>query len=417
MLDPAIQNFLNDRKENWLKKKIKSNTSDEEKAQFEQSALEDFSLASWLPNAAKRAKQLSLVSHPGKFTHPSARISSIIATEYPKQDGFVRTGNVKAELDVLGNAAALDVYKFLSLELEDGQTILSHLEQSSERIKQQLAIPTAEFQEIENGLMAIKSDNESQVKTSGKIKQVYFPVNKEQSDYHLLSIVTPSNLMFKLKERINDIRFSDEAKLARECRRQNKPSENGFSDIPNLSVIGFGGTKPQNISVLNSNNGGTAYLLASLPPQLEKRTIQPPRDNFFGKYLKPKHFREEFEQFHQQLIDEKNNFHIRYKRDQLVKNIIFQLADFVWKVRYLEAGWSDSDRYDKLPHNQKIWLDRQYRHEREEEGNLLDSINSSIARWFINSYQSLFGDDAIPLGDEQMTHLNQMILKCEGALK
>ena len=35
MLDPAIQDFLNERKAIWLKKKIKTKTTDEEKADFE----------------------------------------------------------------------------------------------------------------------------------------------------------------------------------------------------------------------------------------------------------------------------------------------------------------------------------------------------------------------------------------------
>ena len=79
MLDPAIQDFLNERKEIWLKKKIEIKTTDEEKTEFEQQASEEFSLAIWLPNAAKRAKQLSLVSHPAQLSHPSAKTTTIIA--------------------------------------------------------------------------------------------------------------------------------------------------------------------------------------------------------------------------------------------------------------------------------------------------------------------------------------------------
>ncbi|MBN4071571.1 hypothetical protein JYT30_00245, partial [Desulfotalea psychrophila] len=76
MLDSAIQVFLDERKEIWLKSKIKGKTTDEEKIVLERQATEEFSLPSWLPRAAKRAKQLSLVSHPGKFSHPSAKTTS-----------------------------------------------------------------------------------------------------------------------------------------------------------------------------------------------------------------------------------------------------------------------------------------------------------------------------------------------------
>ena len=87
----------------------------------------------------------------------------------------------------------------------------------------------------------------------------------KDDSYHLLSVLSPSNLMFKLKERIN-LRFSDEAKTAREARKNNKYHQDGYSEVFNISVIGFGGTKPQNISVLNNQNGGTSYLLLSVPP-------------------------------------------------------------------------------------------------------------------------------------------------------
>lgn len=56
MLDPVIKDFLNDRKEKWLKNQIKSNASDDEKAELERQADTDFSLEVWLPDAAKRAK-------------------------------------------------------------------------------------------------------------------------------------------------------------------------------------------------------------------------------------------------------------------------------------------------------------------------------------------------------------------------
>ncbi|MEE9396919.1 MAG: type I-F CRISPR-associated protein Csy1 [Methylococcales bacterium] len=235
MLDPAIQNFLNERKEIWLKKKINSNTSDEDNAAFERQALDAFSLATWLPDAAKRAKQLSIVSHPGKFSHPSAKISSIIATSQRSADGFLKTGNVDADLDVLGNAAALDVYKFLSVILLNNETVLEHLEQKTTEIEKQLSIPGIPFSEIEQGLLAIKQDDGEGTKTSGKVKQIYFPF--EKNNYHLLSILTPSNLMFKLKERINTMRFSDEAKAIREAKKNNRHHENDLSEEPLAKLL------------------------------------------------------------------------------------------------------------------------------------------------------------------------------------
>ena len=415
MLDPAIQNFLNERKENWLKKKINSNTSDEDKAVFEQQALDTFSLATWLPDAARRAQQLSIVSHPGKFSHPSAKISSIIANSQRSADGFLRTGNVDAALDVLGNAAALDVYKFLSLTLSNNQTVLVHLEQKTPEIEKQLTIPSVPFSEIEQGMLGIKQDDDSATKTSGKVKQIYFPV--DENNYHLLSIVTPSNLMFKLKECINTMRFSEDAKAIREAKKNKRHDENDLSEVYGLSVVGFGGTKPQNISVLNNQNGGVAYLLPSMPPVLNRRTIQPPKTNFFTNTLWAKAYQKDFKKLHALFTSDANNMHIRNQRDRLTRNIIYQVSDRLWMIRYLEAGWSESDTYQQLPKYQKIWLDRFYADTREDNIDWLDAVKDELSLWFLHAYKKVMDNKALSLGDEQLPYFKSMIEDCEEALR
>lgn len=415
MLDPAIQAFLNERKSKWLKKKINPGTPENEQADINQQALEVFSLAEWLPDAAKRAKQLSMVSHPGKFSHPSAKISSVIAERERQADGFLRSGNVEADLDVLGNAAALDVYKFLSIKLSDGQTVLAHLEQQSDTIQQQFTFPSTPFPEIKTGLLTIKQNKQSNTKTSARVKQVYFPVN--ENEYHLLSVLTPSSLMFKLKQRINDWRFSEEVKAIREAKKNNQMHEKTLSEIYGLTVIGFGGTKPQNISVLNSQNFGTAYLLSSVPPNLEQRYTQPPRTSFFINSLYAKNYSDEFTQLHKLLVNENNNIHIRNKRDWLIRNIIYQVADKLWQVRFLPVGWSLSDNYQQLPLWQKIWLDQHYQQQRSVDENYLTTVKQELAIWLINSYKKIHDDKAVNLGDDQLKAIKDLIEDCEEALR
>lgn len=414
MIEPAIQGFLNERREQWLKTRIKTNTTDDEKAKLEEQAYERFTLESWLPGAARRAKQLSLVSHPGKFSHPSVKINSIIANCSHSNDGFLRTANVEVDLDVIGNAAALDVHKFLSLKLMDGQTILTHLEKKTNVIRDQLSISSALFTDIERGLLAIKEDIELSIKTSEKVKQVFFPVNK--NGYHLLSILTPSGIIFKLKERINNMFFSSEVKEVREAKKNSKYHEKDFSEIYGLSVIGYGGTKPQNISVLNSRNGGASYLLSSMPPELTLRKVRPPKTNFFTNSLWFNNFKEDFQKLHNLLINDVNNTHVRKKRDWFIRSIFYQVADQVWKIRSLEKGWSTSENYKALPHYQKIWLDQLYTRERMEDSEWFDSVQKELSRWFVNTYKKLIGDKALSLGDKHMKYIKSMIVDCEDAL-
>jgi CRISPR-associated protein Csy1 len=417
MLDPAIQDFLNERKGKWLTSKISGKTTKEEMVAFEELANEKFTLENWLPFEATRAKQIAITSHPAKFSHPSIKKDQInfkanIARK--SNDGFIRTGNVDVELDGFGGAAGLAAYNFLNVVLADGNTILQHLEEETEVIKRQFNIPGHSFTEIRLRFLKVQQADENNAKTHGRIKQVYFPTKDK---YHLLSILTPSGLVFKLKEKIKNVNFSNGAKEAREAKRANKLNEQGFSEIYSLSVIGYGGNKPQNISVLNNENGGTAYLLSSMPPVLTTRTIQPPRINFFSDSLWTKAFTDDFQKFHNQLIAESNNIHIRKKRDRLIRSILFQVADQLWRIRHLDAGWSNSDNYQHLPLYQKIWLDQLYADKREEDLYWFDSVSKGISRWFINTYSKLLGNNALPLGDEHLLHIEKLIEDCEGALQ
>jgi len=404
-LDQAISSFLSERKADRIKKKLKATMTDGEKNTVEQDAQNEFMLDNWLPNAARRAGQLSMVSHPGKFSHPSAQISNIIASIEYFADGFLRTGNTKASLDVLGNAAAIDVYKFLSLVLSDEKTVLDHLEEASPYIHEQLKIKTSSFETIRGGLLAIKNNAETAM-TSGKVKQVYFP---NADGYHLISILTPSGLMFNLRKRIDLIRFSPQTKEARDARKKQIYNEQGFDELFNLTIIGYGGTKPQNISVLNNQNGGKTYLLPSMPPSLMHRSIQPPKRSFFTNTIRPKQFTYQFFDLHKLIVLDYNNKNIREGRDKLIQSIIDQVIVSMWNVRLLEPGWSNSVRYMQLPAAQKTWLDSANEDERDKSDEWLNEIIHEFSRWIIQSYKKVIGDQARMLGDVELSHIRTII--------
>jgi len=413
MLDDAIKEFFAERKFGRLKDKVKASMSEEEKAEIEQAAEEKFSMDEWLPDAARRVAQLSMVSHPSKFSHPSSKTSPVLARATKMADGFLRTGNSKATLDVFGNAAALDVYKFLSLELDDGKTILEHVEQGSEKAREQLAINTATFEDIQEGLLAIKQGGDT-VFTSGKVKQVYFPCH---GGYHLLSILTPSGLMFELRSRVDDMRFSEETKEARKLKRNSDHSDTGFDDLYNLSMIGYGGTKPQNISILNSQNGGKTYLLPCLPPVLQKRDVRLPRYNFFTNTLWVGRFKESFSRLHNLMQQERNNSNIRQRRDSILRSIIDQGINVMWSIRNHEAGWSQTEHYSHLPAHQKIWLDNVWLQEREESEIWLNKVVEEFSRWIVLSHNKLQGKQGSPWGDEEMLHVKTLVEQSREALR
>jgi len=408
MQDKAISDFLESKKQDFLKKHVKGTSSDEEQHQYLLDAEERFSLTNWLLDASNRAGQLSLTSHPAKFIHPNAKVSSILADTMKRADGLLRSGNVQVELDVFGNAAALDVEKFLRVILQDGNTILHHLEQHTPYIQEQFSIQGVDYASIRDNFLKIKQSGVQQ--TSEKIKQVYFPVG---DDYHLLSILNPSGVIYKLKERINALRFSDSNKALREEMKKAKPSsmQGKIEDIFGLAAIGYGGTKPQNISTLNNQNGGVSLALLSLPPTLEKRKLQPPKTDFFENCLWSGLFQHDFDAFHQVLVWRKNNKDIREMRDDIVLNAMSRLQRLVARIRDIPAGWSDSESYNGLLHWQKIWLDEKYtqiRHDKMQNADYINQVQSYFSHWFIGQYKLTIKDNKL-LGDDDIEHIKQVL--------
>ena len=81
--------------------------------------LEEHRPAVWLEGAAKRVAQIQLATHTLKPIHPDARGSNLhVRDSLPEQPGLVSSRILQeADDDVVGNAAALDVFKLLKIEL------------------------------------------------------------------------------------------------------------------------------------------------------------------------------------------------------------------------------------------------------------------------------------------------------------
>ncbi|ART79477.1 type I-F CRISPR-associated protein Csy1 [Oceanisphaera avium] len=420
MLDATIEAFFNERKDAWLKKNLKASMEEHEIREQEQACDAVFALKNWLPNAAKRARQISLASHPCTFSHPSARknkngyVSSVIAKADRVADGFLRSGNVQVEIDALGNAAALDVYKFLTLVMADGRTLLEHLQQDSELANNLLARGEGNADELKNGFLDMVVIKDEAI-TSSKVKQVYFPVATAEQGYHLLSTLSHSGHMFELRQRLDRLRFSDETKAARELRRNNQFSDVGYQEIYNLTTIGYGGTKPQNISVLNNQNAGRAHLLLSTPPELAPRAVRLPTRNFFGDVLYPRQLQQTFEAFHRLLNANYNNLNIRNARDYRIQEYLDQLILKMWQVRSAFTEQPKA-RPEHLVGYQKQWLFPEYGAERTTDVPWLTTLVEDAARHFIFSYQNIAGKSAIQLGDTELDAFARIIEQNKEAL-
>jgi len=420
MVDPAIDVFFTERKEAWLKKNLKSSMGKSEVREKKLECDQVFSPEAWLPNAAKRAGQMSLATHPCTFSHPSARknkngyVTPVITVAVKGVDGFLRSGNVIVETDALGNAAALDVYKFLTLAMEDSRKLIEHIQEDSELAFELLSIQTESYESLKNDFLKItESDDNNGTITSSKIKQVYFPVN---DGYQQLSILSNSGIIYELRKRIDNFRFSDEITELRELKRNNTYSKQGFSELYNLTTIGYGGTKPQNISVLNNQNGGKAHLLMSIPPILQKRDIRFPKQNFFRESFRDYEYREIFGALHKLFKTDYNNIRIREGRDYRLQDLMDRIIDKMWAVRAVsrEQYWPE---HSQLKLHQKTWLCNEFQQNREEENDWLDKLCNEIARWIILTYEKLLDKQAYKLGESVRLHIHKIVTENREALR
>jgi len=407
----VISKFFDERKEIWMKKNQKTSMSEDEVLELQKSCEDLFSLEKWLPDAAKRAGQISISTHPCTFSHPSARknkngdVTPIIADVKSQNDGYLRSGNVEVQSDALGNAAALDVHKFLNLEMSDTQKLITHIEKESELAKSLLNTNTHSYESLRDGFLKMISSLEVLV-TSEKIKQIYFPTNE---DYHQLSILSNSGIIFHLKERINTMRFSDETKELRKKRKEGEYSDKGFSEIYDLTTIGYGGTKPQNISVLNSQNGGKAHLLRSMPPVLKRRDVYFPKNDFFKDSIRKRELSKIFSSLYYMSKINYERFKWREKTVEKFHDLMEIIIEKMWAVR-LVSQEQYYEKNSKLKSHQKIWLSHLDEKKRESEDAWLDKLEKELSSWIVRSYEDFVDKKNFILGKEELKDIADNIV-------
>lgn len=355
-----ITEFLDER----LETKISGlNNDDPERASKEKQLRQRFQRETWIADAARRVSQLQLVTHPAKATHPDSKASSLYIPPSCLPQHEVVGSHVLGEdvpTDVVGNAAALDVFKFLKLE-HSGRTLLSRaLEGESE-------LARAFSDDVEQGMKWVRrfagiTESSGSITADPRAKQIYWLVGEEPTrneDFDLLAPLYSTVLAHRIHSSVSHSRFGEASKAARNAHRDGEYSEYEHREYPHRATQSFGGSKPQNISQLNSERGGTNYLLASLPPNWRSSSVRPLLSvdsafRAFGGRPTVRQNLRELERFLEK--DPKPNESTRKYRDALVAALIDELIVFAAELRELEPGWS-ADPACRLPEEESFWLD------------------------------------------------------------
>lgn len=353
----------------------------------ERSALEQrYDVRNWLTDAAARAGQISLVTHAAKYTHSDSKGSSVYASPH-SEEHYLSTATLhKPAVDAVGNAAALDVAKLLQTEHE-GDSLLACLQRQD-------FSPLAELADSPEQLdLWIAGFNQALVDkqpASHKLaKQVYFPVEEQ---YHLLSPLFSSSLAQAMHERLSEARFGEEVKEANQARKAERWHPHTLTYYPQMAALSIGGTKPQNISYLNSTRGGKAWLLPCQPP--EWNTLEKPPYHCRSVFEKqgPFHYLARgsamaLKRFLLSVEDRGNTVEIRRQRQAYVDEIIDLLFNVAADIqRESWCGWSKQPDCEMKQAHQ-LWLDP-YRtredelfHAERDKGDWQADIADDFAVW------------------------------------
>lgn len=391
------------------------------KAEYEEKSSpieESYNPEVWLTDAARRAKQISLATHAAKFTHSDAKASSILVSQ-PCTDNqtvnnqyLVTASLTDKAIDAVGNAAALDVAKLLNITV-NGENLITQLQQNH---AQALSAFTDNVELLQTWIDGFKlALGDEKVSSHSLSKQVYFPITSEDGSvsYLLLCPLFSSALAHKLHKKVTETRFGD-SKDIRDARRANKYDARIDVSFPNTAVQTFGGSKPQNISQLNSERYGQNFLLNTAPPIFQAQAKPPINSSsLFNRQLsyKVSGYLRDFKAFLSNVKPEENNFKVRYKRDyHFILPMLDQLMIHATNIQTLPAGWA-SEPYCQLKHAHALWLDvynlnESFQREREK----LDwqaVIAADFASWLI---KKLKNDEKYRLGDIEHAYFSKVCL-------
>lgn len=317
---------------------------------------EQFQPANWLDDAAKRAKQISLVTHALKFTHGDAKGSSVLCLDTDTSSEYLTSAALaRPAIDAVGNAAALDVAKLLQLE-SGSQSLAACVKRGDVSLLRAFTDDEHRLREWLEGFSLALADKS--LSTHTLAKQLYFPL--EDEGYHLLSPLFATSLAHAYYQKLATVRYGETAKAVRDARKAGIYHAQRDTRFLDTAVQSFGGSKPQNISQLNSQRGGKTILLPCAPPSWQSKLMPPLNTaSIFHGELDSRAWRQvkALQDYLLTVKDRASTLDIRRKVIERVNDIIDVLLDYGAEIQSLteQAGWSrQAGRLDKA---QQLWLD------------------------------------------------------------
>lgn len=386
----------------FLEKEVKKNKENNEEKKPENRKPE--TIAGCLEEYPKDADKCTWSTHVGKFVHPSVEnVAARVSHNASLRDGAVYTANTVCDLDIAVSARYMATAKLLALKLEDGGSVFEHFRDDSEQIRQEFSALGVDYEKARAEALEIKEGG-TPTDTDDHLRQVFFPL--DDGGYHLLSVLPSSSLMMALKTRMDAL----EKKAINANKKKSASYGQKYQRVLDTVCIRFGGSQPQNISYLNNQNSGKAYMFLSVPHKIENRDITRPRKDFFKDTLVYGQFRNLFQDLHDCYECERNNMETRQNARTAEEHIIDKVLTYADYLRALPEGWTDGKNV-ALSKAQKLWLDEKYAEQSAEDKDWRREIADSMTRWMLYSYEKIMKDKAFELGATEYSFLRKEILQ------
>lgn len=354
----------------------------------------------WLKGVVSNFTKCTLVTHVGKFSNPDSKVV-VYDDSQTRTDGLVTTASSRHDTDMIYSSAAyMASAKLLLQPLEDGKSCMEHLQAGERNVYEESQSFGIEPEQMHEALAGIRKA--SCRETDGKLRQVYFPVGK--NSYHLLTILPASSLLETMGSTIRDMNH----RWYETGQRNEEMYGEQASHLSDLTMIGFGGTKPQNISTLNANSGGKAFLLLSLPPIINHHSVRIPKRDFFIECIPYSACIDIIRKLHKLFKLDRNNMEIRKKISTCLENAADYCIEAAALIRMEPEGWSLGEKYRNLLPAQKIWLDTMFKEE-WSNGEWCREVGKQFGKWIIYRYGRIEGPDKVSLGDQELQMFSEVM--------
>ena len=372
--------------------------------------------ATWLDDAARRVSQIQAVTHSLKQTHPDAKGTNLYCPPHTLHELAVVGSHCLGDNfagDAVGNAAVLGVYKFLKLEYQ-GRSLLALALAHDADLAAALSDDPAQAQAWISAFAGL-TEPRGRVTSHTLAKQLYWLTGDDSHDdasFHLLAPLYASSLAHRVYETVQDDRFSEEAKAAREAKKGDVFSVRPVREYPQLAEQKMGGSNKQNLGQLNLERGGKNYLFASLPPTWRSVDLKPllGTDSMFSRFSR----RTEVRKMVKALLaflksDPTRKLETRERRAEWENGLMDEFLQFRAELRSLPPGWSQTPDC-RLANSEKHWLDTDgVEQALASEGLPLptdtdERVSALFANWLNAQLR-----DPLPMGDpEYLEWRNQM---------